>query len=950
MLGTGNHPHYVRMHLLPVLLVLLSFGHNVLGQTAPERVGMPWTGEPGVRETTHSIMAREAAQTRHSQRPKVNQRSRGDFQNLPLNPDSPRVDTWPGPGEAVTADASTNAVQNPVLGFTAATLADTGSYPPDSMGAAGPAQYILAVNGRIRSFNKRTGQADGILNADMDVFFRPVMTPPATNNFTSDPRIRYDRLSRRWFVTIIDVPGKSGALPNRILLAVSDSPIISAVTVWTFFYFQHDLVTPAGDTGKFADYPTLGVDANALYMGVNIFGTRGTGAFSDTTAFVIRKSSVLGSGPIVVTAFRNLVRKVQGVTTGPYTPQGVDNFDPSATEGYFIGVDAGLYGRLALRRVTNPGGTPTMSDNIMVSIPVNGNTITVPHLGNTGGTAGYIDGLDYRLIMAHVRGGHLWTCANIAVDNTGSPAGADSRMGMRWYELAGVASGQTPSVSQSGTIYQPSAANTTDQRNYWMGAINVSGQRHALMGFSVAGANEFINAGFTGRLAEDPPGTMRDPVLYTATSSAYNPPRDPGGPEGRRWGDYSYTCIDPDDDMTFWTVQQFCDAPNSYGLRVAKVLAPPPATPASCGPESLPAGSTSVNVLVTGVSTNGSGFFDPGSGFSNRLAAAFSGTGITVNSVVYGNPSNVTLNISISAAAATGARSLSITNPDGQAIDSATGIFTVIGGNTPPTISAINNLSINEDTSTGSLPFTVGDVETSATALTVTRGSSNTNLLPLSGILLGGSGSNRTVQLFPATNQHGTTTVTLTVTDPAGARASNSFVLTVLPVNDPPLLGTIADRIIHAGTHLSFTVAASDPDLPADSLNYNLIGGPPSGAQIDATTGQFTWTNTLQSGTHQFTVRVTDSGTPPGSDTATFNVEVRAPPAFQSITLSSNAVHLAWSAIVGTAYRLQFTSDLGNPVWQTVPGDIAATIDPAEIFVPLGTNAQTFYRLLVVEP
>ena len=931
------------------MLLLLTF--NATAQTPAAQVGTPWTGERGVQESTQSIMARDKAESHRAKRPKVKPRLRPDFQNLPLNPDSPRIDSWPAPGVPLAADASTNAAQTPVLGFTAATLADTQAVPPDSMGAVGPAQFILAVNGRIRSFNKRTGVADGVVNADSDVFFQPVMTPPVTNNFTSDPRIRYDRLSRRWFVTIIDVPGGAGALPNRILLAVSDGPVITPASVWTYFYFQQDLVAPAGDTGKFADYPTLGVDANALYMGANIFGTRGQGAFSDTTAFVIRKSSVLGAGPIVVTAFRNLVRKVQGVTTGPYTPQGVDNFDPAATEGYFIGVDAGLYGRLALRRVTNPGGVPAISDNILITIPLNGATISVPHLGNTGGIAGNLDGLDYRLIMAHMRGGHLWTCANLAVNNTGSPSGTDSRMGVRWYELAGLASGQSPSVFQSGTIYQPSAANATDQRNYWMGAISVSGQGHALVGFSVAGANEYVNAGFTGRLAQDPPGAMREPLLYTSSSSAYNPTRDPGGAEGRRWGDYSYTCIDPDDDMTFWTVQQFCDSANSYGLRVVKVLAPPPATPLSCNPASLPAGTSNTNVVVTGLSTNDAGFFDPGTGFSNRLTAAFSGTGITVNNVLYGNPTNVTLNISISAAATAGARSLSITNPDGQRVTSASGIFTVTSGNTPPTISAINNLTIDEDTSTGLLQFTVGDAESSAQNLNVTAASSNTNLLPLSGIFLDGNGSNRTVRLSPATNQHGAATVTLTVTDPVGARASNSFALTVRSINDAPVLGTIADRIAHEGTHLSFTVTASDADLPADSLTYTFPGPTPSGAQIDSVSGQFTWTPTASHlGSNTFTVRVTDSGTPRQSDNRTFKVEVRNPPTFQSITFSSNTVHLVWSAIVGTAYQVQFTSNLNSPTWQTIPGDIVAATNPAQTSIPFAATSQRFYRLVVVEP
>ena len=60
------------------------------------------------------------------------------------------------------------------------------------------------------------------------------------------------------------------------------------------------------------------------------------GSFTRTDAAVVRKSSVTSGGPIVVTLFPGLAT---GTGAGPYTPQGVDNFDPAATEGYFIGVD-----------------------------------------------------------------------------------------------------------------------------------------------------------------------------------------------------------------------------------------------------------------------------------------------------------------------------------------------------------------------------------------------------------------------------------------------------------------------------------------------------------------------------------------------------------------------------------------------------------------------------------
>src|SRR5262249_49943022 len=125
--------------------------------------------------------------------------------------------------------------------------------------------------------------------------------PPASKG-TSDPRVRFDRLSGRWFLSCISVD-----TPNRICLAVSSDATITGTSSFTFFNFQHDLVgtTPNSDTGGLADYDTLGIDANALYVGANIFNATGK-SFLGTTGYVVRKSSVLGAGPIVVTAFRQL--------------------------------------------------------------------------------------------------------------------------------------------------------------------------------------------------------------------------------------------------------------------------------------------------------------------------------------------------------------------------------------------------------------------------------------------------------------------------------------------------------------------------------------------------------------------------------------------------------------------------------------------------------------------
>jgi hypothetical protein len=557
------------------------------------------------------------------------------------------------------------------------------------MGAVGPTQFVVFVNGRLRTFNKSTGVADGVIDADSDVFFASVMTPGHALNFTSDPQIRYDRLSGRWFLAIIDVPGDVfvGDIPNRWLLSVSDAAsagVISGGTVWTFYFVQQNTVG-GGDTGEFLDYDSLGVDANALYVGGNMF-IASSGSFSTTSAFVIRKSSVLSGGPIVVTAFRMLITGGDG----PDSPRGVDNYDPASNEGYIIGPSDAVFGRLILRRVGTPGGTPSISANIANTVSSTSFPILVDHLGNTGGTNGRLDALDDRLFAAHIRNGRLWTAHNIAVTSAGVASNVDPqrRDGARWYELNVPVGSGTPTVVESGTIFD-TASTVATARQYWIPSVMVSGQGHAALAFSTAGTPFRADAATVGRLVGDTLGTTETIQLYTSSSTAYNPPSDPGGAFGRRWGDYSFTSLDPLDDMTMWTIQEFCDNTNSYGVRVVKLIAPPPATPASALPSSIAQGATG-DVIITGTAVTGSGFFDPGGGFANRISAAVNGGGVTVNSVTFTDPTHVTLNVTVAGGATASSRTVTVTNPDGQARTSASGIFTITPGGSFVTVTGIN--------------------------------------------------------------------------------------------------------------------------------------------------------------------------------------------------------------------------------------------------------------------
>ena len=105
--------------------------------------------------------------------------------------------------------------------------------------------------------------------------------------------------------------------------------------------------------------------------------------------------------------------------------------------------------------------------------------------------------------------------------------------------------------------------------------------------------------------------------------------------------------------------------------------------------------------------------------------------------------------------------------------------ITVSDVNEAPTISSISDQTTLEDTATGAIAFTVGDVETAVGSLTVTATSSNVGVVAAGGIALGGSEANRTITLSPVANATGTSTITVTVTDAGGLTATRSFALTV---------------------------------------------------------------------------------------------------------------------------------------------------------------------------
>ena len=108
------------------------------------------------------------------------------------------------------------------------------------------------------------------------------------------------------------------------------------------------------------------------------------------------------------------------------------------------------------------------------------------------------------------------------------------------------------------------------------------------------GNGGFASVVAAGRLRTDAVGATQAPTLVQGEHLRLRPGRR-STPE--RWGDYSHTALDPNDDQTLWTFQEYASATNTWSVRAVQLRAPPPATPATATPATVVQNRPSVNVV-----------------------------------------------------------------------------------------------------------------------------------------------------------------------------------------------------------------------------------------------------------------------------------------------------------------------------------------------------------------
>lgn len=295
-----------------------------------------------------------------------------------------------------------------------------------------------------------------------------------------------------------------------------------------------------------------------------------------------------------------------------------------------------------------------------------------------------------------------------------------------------------------------------------------------------------------------------------------------------------------------------------------------------------------------------------------------------------------------------GACNISIAVSDGMASTNASFTFTVNPANHPAVLASVPNVVILEkDTLTFTNKADDSDIPTQTLTYSLSNAPAGAAITPDTGVFT----------WTPTEAQGpGTNLITEIVTDNGTPplSTSQSFSVTVLESNEPPVLAAISDHAVHAGMTLVISNSATDPDVPANTLTFSLNPAP-AGATINETNGAFAWTpdNSFANTTNSVTVIVTDDNPDAVndqhlSDTKTFTIFVAPPPAFSSAIVSNDQLTLSWSSLSGQTYRVQYSTNILGINWTDLLPDVTATNSNASESVSTSPDAQRFYRVMVL--
>ena len=361
----------------------------------------------------------------------------------------------------------------------------------------------------------------------------------------------YDQLADRWVISDFAFPAFPGPGPFYQCIAVSQTndPVSGG---WFLYAVQHS--DQPGETSWLGDYPKMALwtepqPGGAYHLTVNLFDGP-TFAFEGVRVFAFDRAAMLnGDANPTAIAFTVPLAGVgdsysfvaANFRTGDPPPAGRDEMvlavDSDHSRGYLDPSPRAVLscrfchpGKFNFRRWRQPHSE--CRDHSQPVRTKHGQP-RLYRLVPQQGTADKLDTLGDKIMTPVVyqnRGGteSLWANQTTMLDFPNGPTA------VRWYQFD-VTGGSFP----ANPVQQQEFTNGGDGLFRWMGSIAVDQSGNTAISYATSSSSMFPGIRYAGRLVSDPPGNLGqgEATMFNGTGSQT-------GTNGR-WGDYSYTSIDP---------------------------------------------------------------------------------------------------------------------------------------------------------------------------------------------------------------------------------------------------------------------------------------------------------------------------------------------------------------------------------------------------------------------
>ena len=447
----------------------------------------------------------------------------------PLSPlsqsTSQNEDAAAAPQSAAQAPAvSTLQSLAPVNSFAA--IGDNGTViPPDTEGAVGPHHLMEALNSQV-VIQDRSGK---ILSAITNWTFWAALG--VTQSF--DAHILYDPYAQRWIFSSAAGENSSTA---AVLIGVSQTNDPTAG--WNIYKVN------LGSSVNWIDYPTLGFNKNWIVVQANIFTIAGN-SFVNSKIWAFDKADLYAGGTGKYTA----LTPTSGFTQVPAT-----TMDPDLSTMYLLEQSSSGSGKLRVDTITGAVGSEVLTSGVAFPIgPTAWQAFSpvanfAPQLGSSENIATE----DGRIQSCVYRNGSLWASHTVYLPATGTP----TRTAAQWWQIDMSLAG-FGHVQQFGRIDDPSGANF-----YAYPSLAVNRNGDVMLGYTHFGAGIYASGAYSIHLASDAPNTMESEVMLKAGEAPYFKDFGTGV---NRWGDFTATVVDPTDDTSMWTIQEYAGQNNMWG-------------------------------------------------------------------------------------------------------------------------------------------------------------------------------------------------------------------------------------------------------------------------------------------------------------------------------------------------------------------------------------------------